>query len=461
MTDMNEYIATHTDELVESLAAFVRIPSISADMAYADDCRSAANWVAELLDVDGCEVTVHDTRGHPIVVGRHHAGDDAPTVMIYGHYDVQPEGDLSEWTTPPFEPTIREGAIFGRGVADDKGQILAHVHALRHVLREQGTCGVNVIMVVEGEEETASDTLADFLREHADTLACDAVVISDTCQLGPGRPAITYGTKGLVYKQIDVRGPATDLHSGSYGGAVVNPANALATILAGLKDVDNRVAVDGFYDAVVAPDQFELQAEQALPFDEQAFRASVGVDETDGEKGYTTRQRQWLRPTLDVNGLLAGYTGEGSKTVLPARAMAKVSMRLVPDQDPQVISEAFDATVRRLTPPGVQVQITTLGTARPYVAPLGWSAIESARQVIGQVWGVEPAMIREGGTLPILPMFREVLGAESLLIGLAMPDCRAHGPDEYFRIDDYLKGMAMSAKLLLNIGQALRDGDAG
>ncbi|MCH7813226.1 MAG: M20/M25/M40 family metallo-hydrolase, partial [Planctomycetes bacterium] len=365
-----------------------------------------------------------------------------------GHYDVQPVGDERLWTSPPFEPELRDGAVFARGAADDKGQVLTHLMAAEAWMKTAGRMPVRVKYLIEGEEEVGSKGLGPLIRDQQERLACDYVVISDTAKLDADTPAITYGTKGMVYKEIILTGPSSDLHSGSFGGTVFNPANVLAKIIAGLKDDQERVTIPGFYDAVRPASAEEKAALAHLPFDEGAYLTSTGSPALTGEAGFSTLERRWLRPTLDVNGLLSGFTGQGASTIIPARAMAKVSMRIVPDQEPEAVSEAFDRAVRALTPKGVRLEVKTWATAAAYLCPIDSPGIQAARVGVEAGYGTPPALIREGGTLPILPMFREVLGAESIMMGFCVPDCHAHGPNEFFAVEDLICGTRSIAHFL-------------
>jgi len=456
MSDRSEYIATHLDRFHAELDEFLSIPSISTDPDRAGDLRRCADWLAAHMRAAGVpEVEVIDTAGHPIVLGERLVDPGAPTLLIYGHYDVQPSEPDDLWTTPPFEPVVRDGRLYARGSADDKGQVHMHVKALETWLATGTDARLNLKFVIEGEEEVGSAHLGAFINENAERLSCDAVLISDSSMFSPELPCITTGLRGIVYTEINVRGPSHDLHSGSYGGAVVNPANALATILAGLRDEHGRATVPGFYDPVREITEAERADLRRLPMDDEAFRADVGASELGGEEGFTTLERLWYRPTLDVNGLLSGFTGNGSKTVLPGTAMAKVSMRIVPDQDPIEVVEAFEARVRELTPPGVTVQIDRFHDGAPWVADPSHPVFDAARAALAAGFGTPPAMIREGGSIPIVPMFEETLAAPVLLVGFALPGCNAHAPDEWLHLDVYRRGIAALAALYGEIGDRL------
>lgn len=433
----------HRQAYLEELMALLRFETISAQPAHADDMRRCADWIRERLTAAGLHAEVLTTRGHPAVfadTGAPASGGSGPTLLVYGHYDVQPVGDAKLWISPAFEPTIRDGAIFARGSADDKGQVFIHVVAMR-CLKEAGmSLPIRIKFVIEGEEEIGSPNLPALIREHRDKLACDYVVISDTGKHDETTPALPYATRGLVYKQITIEGPSKDLHSGQWGGAVANPANVLASILALLHDDQRRVTIPGFYEGVpvLSPEERRTMAEQE-PSDAD-FTASTGCPMPFGEAGFNTRERCSARPTLDVNGLLSGYTGDGASTIIPARAMAKVSMRLVGSQDPERISAAFDDIVRKACPPAVRVHIETFGTCAAYESPTDSPGLRVAAEALKASFGKPPVLTREGGTLPILPLFKNVLGADSLMLGFSHPDCNVHSPNEFFHVADFETG---------------------
>ncbi len=443
------HIESNQKTNVERLCDLLRIPSISTDAARKGDIQKGAEWVHALLSGCGIKSEIVDTPGHPCVIGDTGPVDgNGPTVLIYGHYDVQPTGDDSLWDSPAFEPTIRNGSIFARGSADDKGQVLTHLLAAESWMKAVGKLPIRVKFLIEGEEEISSPSLEKVIRDHADRLACDYVTLSDTPKFDKETPAITYGTKGLVYKELVVTGPKQDLHSGSYGGTLTNPANALAVIIASLHDANRRVTIPGYYDDVRSVSDEERKRMTALPFDEKGYLDAMGAPALTGEAGFNTLERRWARPTLDVNGLFGGFTGEGAMTVIPAKVMAKVSMRLVPDQDPDKISAAFDRAVHAATPEGVKVEIIEHGACRAYACPLDLPAMDAAAKALEAGFGKAPFFVREGGTLPILPLFKEVLGAESLMLGFCMPDCNAHGPNEYFGLSDFHNGTKASAHFM-------------
>ncbi len=446
-----EYLHSHRQALIDSWLELVRVPSVSAQPEHARDMAAAAQWLERRLARSDFDCQVHRTAGHPAVFARRCELPGALTVLIYGHYDVQPAGEQDLWDSPPFEPAVRDGAVFGRGAADDKGQLLTAVAAIEAWHAVAGALPVNVKFLLEGEEEIGSPNLPSLIESHREELACDVVLICDTAAFGSGVPAITYGTKGLVYKEVTLTGPDRDLHSGSFGGTVANPANVLAELITSLEDGDGRVTIPGFYDHVQPLGDAERKSLATLGFDEAAYLARLGSPALAGEAGYTTLERRWARPTLDVNGLTAGYQGQGASTIIPARATAKISMRLVPQQDPEAVSASFDRLVRQICGDRVKAHITEHGLCRAYMAPLDSPWMAAARRALAAGFGREPVLIREGGTLPILPVFGEMLGAECLLLGYCRPDCNAHGPNEFFHIDDFVAGAVTGIRLLAEL----------
>jgi succinyl-diaminopimelate desuccinylase len=371
----------------------------------------------------------------------------APTALVYGHYDVQPADPLEKWTTPPFEPTRRNGKLYARGATDDKGQVLTHVKSAEAWITVEGRLPLNLKFLIEGEEEVGSEQLEKFIPQHAEKLACDCVVISDGGQFAPGLPAITYGLRGLAYFEILVTGPNRDLHSGSFGGSVTNPANALAWILAGLMDRQGRVTIPGFYDDVLPMTDQERREMAALPFNEKQYFEHIGVVAGTGEEGFTTLERRWVRPTFDVSGLWGGYQGEGAKTVLPALAGAKFSFRLVPNQDPAKITAGLKWRLAELTPPGVEVELIEHHGAPGVLMPLDSPYIEAAARAIQHAFGRRPVFTREGGSIPIVTAFHERLGVDALLLGWGQDDDNTHSPNEKFALADFHRGIRASARL--------------
>lgn len=447
--DLDAYFAANGERIRAELFEFLRIPSVSAHDEHRADMAAAADWLAAALRTAGLSAAVHPTAGHPIVVGEwRQAGADAPAVLVYGHYDVQPPEPIESWESPPFAPAIRDGRIYARGASDDKGQLFLHVSAMAAHLATRGTLPVNVTLLAEGEEEVGGDNLAAFITRHAERLRCDAVVISDTEMFAPGLPSIISSLRGIAYFQIDVRGPAADLHSGIFGGAVVNPAAALARILAGFHDPAGRIAIPGFYDRVREwPAELRRQI-AALPFVEEDLRRRAGAPALGGEAGYSALERLWTRPTCEVNGLRSGYTGAGAKTVIPATAMAKVSCRLVADQDPEEIHRLFSSHVERMTPPGVRAEVAYLDGARAWRANLDAPVFGAARRAVAAVFGRQPVITGGGGSIPVVGDFQRLLGAPPvLLLGFGLPGGNAHAPNEWLSLDSFERGMRTIARL--------------
>jgi acetylornithine deacetylase/succinyl-diaminopimelate desuccinylase-like protein len=438
----------------EELFALLRIPSVSARTEHAGDCATAAQFLADALARIGFTTSIEPTPGHPIVLGEWRgAPAGAPTLLIYGHYDVQPAEPLALWTSPPFAPTLRDGRIYARGAVDDKGQLYLHIKALEAHLATRGTLPVNVIVLAEGEEEVGSENLDAFLDRERTRLACDAVVISDSTMFAPGIPSILSSLRGMAYLEITVRGASGDLHSGMYGGAVVNPAMALARMLSTMHDAQGRIAIPGFHDDVRPfPDHVRAQM-RTLPFRDEQLMHEVGVTALGGEPGYTTLERLWTRPTCEVNGLLSGYTGEGAKTVLPAVSMAKVSFRLVPDQDPQRIAALVEQHLVQVAPAGVSVAVAYLHGGRPWRADLQGPIIDAGRAALQAAFGREPVVTGEGGSIPVVGDFERILGAPVLLMGFGLPGENAHAPDEWMSEENFRLGMRAAAVLYEEYGK--------
>jgi len=423
---------------LESYKDFLRIPSISALPEHAPDVRRAAEWLADTLRLAGLEhASVEETSHHPVVYADWLHADGAPTAVIYGHYDVQPVDPLDLWTSPPFEPVVVDGRMLARGAADDKGQIHAHAMAAAALLATRGSFPINVKYVFEGAEESSSEGLDDWLAANRARLAADVAIISDTGFFEGNIPALTVSLRGLMYAQIDVVGSAVDLHSGGYGGAVQNPANALAQIIAALKGPDGRIRIPGFYDAVVALNDAERAAIAELPFDEEAYRQASRIEGLVGEGGYSTLERRATRPTLDVNGLWGGFQGAGAKTIIPAHAHAKVSCRLVSAQDPVDIFEKFRAFVLEIAPPGVKVTVEDLGGGRPSLTPIDHPVTRAAARALEATFGRAPVYTREGGSIPVSASFESILGLPVVLLGFAQPHENAHAPDEWMDLANY------------------------
>ena len=443
-----DYVNVNRARFVEELKAFLAIPSVSALPAHAADVRRCADWTAGEMARIGLEnVRLLETAGNPVVYGDWLHAPGKPTVLYYGHYDVQPADPLDLWTTPPFEATVRGNEIYARGAADDKGQVFMHFKAVEAYLAQGGTLPVNMKFLIEGEEEVGSDHLEPCIRGHRDLLAADIVLISDTAMFDRGVPSICYGLRGLAYFQIDLRGTASDLHSGVFGGAVANPAFVLASLLARMKGADGRVRLPGFYDDVRPLADDERAEWKKLPFDESKYRQDLGAPELAGEAGYTTLERVWARPTFEVNGLLAGFTGDGAKTVLPAKAMAKVSMRLVPDQDPDTVGNLFEAWLKEICPKTVELKVTRMHGGRPWMAAFDNPYVRAAGRAIEKGFGRAPVFTREGGSIPVVSVFQEELGLPSVLFGVGLPDENAHAPNERLDLDNFHNGMVAAVHL--------------
>jgi len=444
---IDEYLTGNSNRFLEELKAFLRIPSVSADSRHKDDVRQAARFVIDQMQAAGLTAELVETAGHPICYGHwlHAAG--APTVLVYGHYDVQPPDPLDQWVTPAFEPTIRDGCLFARGATDDKGQVFTHLKSIEAWTKGAGSLPVNLKFVIEGEEEVGSNNLDRFLETNKSRLDSDVAVISDTSQFAPDLPAITYGLRGIVACEVTLRGPNQDKHSGVFGGAIANPVNALAKLIAGLHDAEGRVQVPGFYDEIPPLASDERKRLAALPFDESQFLKELGIDAVWGEAGYTTLERRWVRPTCDVNGITGGYQGEGPKTIIPARTTAKITCRLVPHQDPEKIAAGLAARLRELCPPGAKLEFRTWHGCPAFVFDPTSRYISAAKKAIKAAFGVEPVMIREGGSIPVVASFQSLLGLGTLLLGWGQNTDNLHGPNEHFHIADFERGTRASAHL--------------
>ena len=440
--DLERFLDDHQESRLESYKALLRIPSISALSEHAADCRATAEWIAADLRASGIDhVELAETGGHPVVYGDWLHAEGAPTGIVYCHYDVQPVDPLDLWKSPPFEPGVDGNRMLARGAADDKGQLHMHLRATEALLATRGRLPINLKFVFEGEEESGSVNLDRWLEAERDRLAADLAVISDTGFFDGNLPSITIALRGLMYAQIDVIGTAVDLHSGSYGGAVQNPANALAQIIAALKGPDGRIRIPGFYDDVLGLTEAERAAVAALPFDEDAYRTHLGLPALVGEVGFSTLERRGARPTLDVNGIWGGFQGEGAKTIIPAHAHAKVSCRLVSNQDSQRILEQFRAYVVEIAPPGVVVTVTDLGGGEPSLTPIDHPATQAAARALAATFGRDPVYIREGGSIPVCASFERILGLPVVLLGFDPPDQQAHAPNEWMDLTNYEVGI--------------------
>ena len=442
-----EYIESHRAEFDKELTSFLRIASVSADSKFKPQILEACDFVAKKMKSAGLKTEVIETEGNPLVYGEWLGAPGKPTILIYGHYDVQPPDPLDLWISGPFEPTVRDGNIYARGATDDKGQMYLHLNAIEAWIKTVGKLPINVKVLIEGEEEIGSVAIDRALPGLKDRLGCDAVVISDSSMFGPDQPAITYGLKGIFYFELFVDGPIRDLHSGTFGGSVKNPVNAIAEMLGKLVDAEGKVQVPGFYDDVVPLSELERGSIASLPFSDDEYKREMGVDQVFGEKGYSTLERRWARPTCDVNGIWGGYQGEGAKTVLPAKAGAKFSFRLVPDQDPAKIEAGVRAFIKSVTPPGIKVRLEHHHGAAAVVVPLDSAPVKGATRALAHAYGKQPVYIREGGSIPICSSFKKVLGVDSLMLGFGLNDDNTHSPNEKFCLKDYHRGALAIAHL--------------
>ena len=457
MVDTNEvidFINVNRDHYVEGLKDLLAIPSISALPEHASDVRRCAEWCAEEMRRIGLQnVRLIETPGNPVVYGDWLGAPTAPTILFYGHYDVQPVDPLNLWVSPPFEATIRDGEIYARGAADDKGQVFMHFKAVEAHMKQNGRLPVNMRFMIEGDEEVGSLHLHDFIRANKRDLRADAIVVSDSGMFARGVPSICYGLRGLLYFQVDLRGSNTDLHSGSFGGALANTGFVLAQMIAQMKDRSGRIKIPGFYDDVRPLRDEERRAWATLPFSEKQYTKDFEIPKLFGEASYTTLERTWARPTLEVNGLLSGFTGEGAKTVLPAVAMAKISMRLVPDQDPNKIAELFDTYVQKLAPKTVELSVTRMHSGKPWMTSFDHPFVQAAGRAIELGFGKAPVFTREGGSIPVVSTFQEELGASVVLFGIGLPDENAHAPNEKLDLGNFHNGIITSAFLYDEVAQ--------
>ena len=446
---------------LKELSDLLSIPSISTGSEHGKDVKRAADWVHKKLKKAGCKrVELHKTPRHPIVYGEWLGAPGAPTLLVYGHYDVQPVDPLSLWDTPPFKPLVKNGRIYARGASDNKGQFLAHIEAFEAHLAANGSCPVNVKFLIEGEEEIGSPHLDTFIAKNLRKLACDAVVVSDTAMFAKGQPSICYGLRGLAYLEIQVRGSSSDLHSGTFGGSVINPAFALVEMLASLKDANGRITVPGVYDKVRRLRPAERREFASLPHSDARYKRAVGAPALHGESGFSTLERVWVRPALDINGIWSGFTGEGAKTVLPAEAHAKISMRLVPDQTPKLITRLLSAHLKKIAPPSVKVTVRDLHGGAAWVAPTDHPALDAAGRALERAFGRKPVFVREGGSIPIVADFEKRLKVPTVLMGLGLNDDNLHAPNEKMDLDNFYKGIEASAFFMEELGGSSGDGQA-
>lgn len=448
-----DFLKHHHDRYEQELMDILRIPSISSDPEHHEDMRKMAELLKkEMRSIGMDSVRIIETGGHPVVYSEWLNAPGKPTILIYGHYDVQPVDPVELWSSPPFEPVIKNGKVFARGSADDKGQIYIHLKAIEAWLATKGSLPVNVKLVFEGEEEVGSEHLEDFIKEHQEMLKADYVVISDTPMFREGYPGITYGLRGLAYLQVNLRGTSTDLHSGSFGGLVKNPINALVEILAKMKDEDGRILIPGFYDDVLPITEIEHEKLKNLPFDPEDFAKGIGAPALFGEAGYDYLERLWARPTFDINGIWGGFQGEGAKTVIPAEAHAKVSMRLVADQDPDDIAEKFTAYINSLVPDTMEAEVEAMHGGFGYVTNLDNPGLQAGVRALKKAFGKDVDFLREGGSIPIVKVFADIVKAPVLLMGYGLPDQNAHAPDENFSLYNFHKGIESIVHFFEEIG---------
>ncbi len=443
MDNVINYVDKNFERFVSELSEFLKIPSISNDVNKVNDIYKCTNWLAEQLEKIGLEnICIFETDGHPIVYADWlNAGKDKPTILIYGHYDVQPVDPIELWNNPPFEPIIKNNKIFARGATDDKGQIMIHLKSIEAHLGTNQKLDINVKIILEGEEEIGSPSIRNFIEENKKLLECDYVVISDTAMYKEDLPSICYALRGLAYFQISVTGPNKDLHSGSFGGCIGNPINVLSNILGKLTDENGRITIDGFYEDVVDITDEERKELAKLPFDKESFIKELGLNELNGEVGYTTIEQLTARPTLDCNGIWGGYQGEGAKTIIPSKAFAKVSVRLVPVQEPDKIANLFIEYIKKIAPKTVNVEVEYLHGGKPAITPISTPAIKAAVKALKKGFNIEPVFVREGGSIPIVNIFKELLNADTVLLGFGLPNENAHSPDEHFDLNNYLRGI--------------------
>jgi acetylornithine deacetylase/succinyl-diaminopimelate desuccinylase-like protein len=440
------YIKENENNYIEELKEFLRIPSISTAQDNKEDIKRAANFVAEKLKVAGMNrVEVYKTEGHPIVYGEWLGAPGKPTIVIYGHYDVQPVDPIELWDNPPFDPVIKDGKIYARGATDDKGQMFMHIKTVEAFFKTAGSLPLNVKFLIEGEEEIGSESLETFINNNTELLKCDTVLISDTALYGPGIPTLTYGLRGLCYMEVEVAGPNRDLHSGTFGGGIANPINVLAGMISKLQNRDGRITIPHFYDDVVKLSKKERDRFGTLKFSDRSFAKELGVSQLQGEKGFTTLERIWARPSLDCNGIIGGYTTAGAKTVLPSTAMAKISMRLVPNQNPNKIARNFIKYIKALAPKSVKVKIKNLHGANPILTPLDNPATVAASKAMEKAFGRKIVYMREGGSVPIVSVFEKKLKAPTVLMGLGLNTENLHSPNEHFNLRHFQLGIMSSA----------------
>lgn len=446
MDKILSYVDANKDRYLAELKDLIAIPSVSSQTEHQPDMRRCADWIAGQMRTIGMQnVQIFETPGHPVVYAESLGAPGAPTVLFYGHYDVQPVDPVNLWSSPPFEATIRNGNLYARGTADDKGQIYIHFKAIEAYAKNGVPLPVNIKMLIEGEEEVGSANLEAFVREHKQLLKADLVLISDSSMFAKGVPSVCYSLRGLAYMEVEVEGPNTDLHSGTFGGSVHNPIQALAEMIASLHDKNGRVTVKGFYDDVRPLTNAERSSFRKLPWSDAAYAKKLGVQQLYGENGFTSLERVWARPTLECNGIWGGYTGEGAKTVLPSKAFAKISMRLVPDQTSAKAAKLFEKHFRAIAPRSVKVKVRSLHGGEAAITPIDSPGVKAAVTALQKGFGKKPLYQREGGSIPIVVQFKKILGIDSVLLGFGLPDENAHAPDEFINLDNFFGGIRTAA----------------
>lgn len=455
---LDQYFKDNRETHLEELNDFLRIPSISALSEHKKDMQQAAEWLVNSLKEAGLEnVSIDETDGHPAVYADWLHAEGKPTILVYGHYDVQPVDPLNLWDSPPFEPEVRDNKLFARGASDDKGQVFMHIKAVEALMNNTGSLPVNVKFLIEGEEEIGSPSLEKYIIENKEKLAADVIVISDTGMQGPGQPAVCYGLRGLCGVQVDVLGAKGDLHSGLYGGGVQNPLHAIVELLATFRDKEGTIAVEGFYDNVQPLSDEERAAYEALNFDEEELKNEIGVTDLFGEKGYSHLERTWVRPTLELNGIFGGFSGEGIKTVLPSEAGVKITCRLVPDQDPEEIVEKLKAHIDKHKPVGVTVTVTEFDKGKPFITPFDHPAIQAAGRSYEKVYHVPTAYTRGGGSIPIVAAFDEILELPVVLMGFGLSTENFHAPNEHFHLENFDQGLRVIGDYYYEIEKFSKD----
>ena len=442
MDALTQYLESHQEQFLEDLKAVLRIPSVSTEPQHQEDMLRCARHVADDFRKAGMtRVEIVPTAGHPVLYAEWLGAPGKPTALLYGHYDVQPVDPIELWTTPPFEATIRDGNLYARGSTDDKGQIFAHFKAIEAYMKNAGGLPMNVKIIVEGEEEIGSDHLDDFVKEHKDVLKADLVLISDSDMFAKGVPSVCYALRGLAYMEIEVTGPSSDLHSGTFGGTVHNPIQALTEMIASLHDKNGRITIPGFYDDVLALTKAERQSFKKLPWNDKKYAKSLGVKELYGEKGFSSIERRWARPTLECNGIWGGYIGEGAKTVLPSKAYAKISMRIVPNQSSLKVAKLFEKHSKRIAPKTITLKVRNLHGGEPAITPIDSPGVKAAVAALERGFGKKPLYQREGGSIPIVVQFKNLLGIDTVLLGIGLEEGNAHAPNEYIDLNNFFGGI--------------------